>query len=147
MSTSDRRQKFRKGLNSLYLPVYDAICENLDDHWAPFFGIRTIEEQDALFASGRHVTRARGGESAHNYGCATDWTVWQDGKPLWPPDHDSVWREYQQACEKSGAHWGVDFGDKPHNQLSIKVPWKAVGNVYHAKGMDAALAFIKANLA
>lgn len=37
-----------------------------------YCGARTCREQDALFAKGRAVTRARGGQSFHNYGRALD---------------------------------------------------------------------------
>src|SRR5690606_12092414 len=86
---STRRERFRRGLHPLYLPFYDALCLELGDHWQPYFGIRTHEQQAFLYAQGRDrpgrvVTNARAGESAHNYGCASDWTVWRGGQPLWP---------------------------------------------------------------
>lgn len=36
----------------------------------PFYFVRTHDEQDRLYAKG--VTKAKGGESPHNYGCAVD---------------------------------------------------------------------------
>src|SRR5688572_22238652 len=46
-------------------------------------GLRTVKEQDALFAKGRTtpgpiVTKARGGKSYHNYGLAIDFAIMYD---------------------------------------------------------------------
>lgn len=139
----DRREKFRKGLNRLYLPYYDSLCGVLDEKWQPFFGVRSIPDQDHLYAFGRTIpnskilTRAKGGESPHNYGCASDWTVFSNGTPLWPAASDKIWQEYQQAIEKVGSRWGADWDgdgyldekgliDCPHNELRIAGTWRQV---------------------
>ncbi len=46
-------------------------------------GLRTFEEQDALYAQGRSkpgniVTNSRGGQSYHNYGLAIDFAILYD---------------------------------------------------------------------
>lgn len=135
----DRRGRFRKGLHALYLPIYDALCEELAPHWQPYSGWRSIQEQALLFNQGRTspgkiVTWKRGGESAHNYGCATDWTLWDQGKPLWS-DQDPRWSEYKTACEKVGARWGGTFEDFVHNELRIGVSWKRIREVLDSKGL------------
>lgn len=125
----ENRDKYRKGLSQLYLPVYDGICGDLGEKWQPYCGVRTFVEQDALWSKGRTtagsmVTNARGGESPHNYGMATDWTIFVDGKPEWPTLHDSVWDEYREVVWKHGATWGGDWKDGPHNEIKITPAWK-----------------------
>lgn len=146
-----RRVKFRKGLNSLYLPVYDTLCSELGEHWQPYYGIRTFEQQDDLYAQGRtkpglKVTNAKSGESPHNYGCASDWTLWENGKPIWNKN-DKRWVEYEYACAKAGAYWGGNFNDYPHNELALKVRWSTLLKIHENLGADAVQDFIKKNLA
>jgi hypothetical protein len=147
---SDRRTKFRKGLHASYLPLYDALCALLGPEWQPYYGVRTIKEQDKLYemgrtAAGAKVTNARGGASAHNYGMATDWCLWEAGKPIWPPRNDIRWLVLSQACEKVGLKWGGSFGDCPHVELPIRGSWNKVREVYLARGLDAAYAYIEKN--
>lgn len=87
-------------------------------------GLRTIAEQDALFAQGRTrpglvVTRARGGQSNHNYGLAVDVVPFTNGKPQWDAPN-SVWVAIGAEGGKQGLEWGGNwkkFIDKPHLQL------------------------------
>ncbi|CQR51493.1 M15 family metallopeptidase [Paenibacillus riograndensis] len=96
-------------------------------------GLRTIAEQDALYAQGRTkpgqiVTNAKGGTSYHNYGLAIDfalllpngssvsWDTTRDG------DGDKVadWSEVVQEAKALGFEWGGDwtnFKDLPHFQM------------------------------
>lgn len=157
---TDRRSKFRKGLSSLYLPYYDALCGILPDYWQPYQGLRSIDEQDLLYAQGRSrpgpiVTWSKGGTSAHNYGCATDWVRFEGILPLW---NLKDWTEYQQALEKVGLKWGADWNqngrsddetkiDRPHNELVIACSWRHVHQILNAQGMLAAQQHIEANLA
>lgn len=151
MKLSERRFRFRKGLHSLYLPIYDGLCEILGPEWQPYCGLRTIQEQELLYQKGRAipgeiVTNARGGESAHNYGCASDWTVWTPkGIPQWPNPKDPKWKELGQACEKVGGDWGGNFRkpDCPHVQLGLTLPWKKVSPVWAATGMLSAMEFVQ----
>ena len=87
-------------------------------------GLRTFAEQDGLFAQGRSrpgpiVTRARGGQSNHNYGLAVDLVPFNDGQPNWNAPL-GVWTTIGTEAEKLGMEWGGDwkkFVDKPHVQL------------------------------
>jgi peptidoglycan L-alanyl-D-glutamate endopeptidase CwlK len=87
-------------------------------------GLRTFAEQDALFAQGRTkpgpiVTRARGGQSNHNYGLAVDVVPFINGQPNWNAPM-GVWTTIGAEAEKMGLEWGGDwrkFVDKPHLQL------------------------------
>lgn len=86
-------------------------------------GLRTIAEQEALFAQGRtrpgkRVTNARGGQSNHNYGLAVDLCPFRNGQPDW---NDT--RGFQiigREAKKLGLEWGGDWAtikDMPHVQL------------------------------
>lgn len=163
--TLTRRQIYRSGLNSLYLPIYDGLCNQLGPDWQPYIGVRSSKQQEDLYAIGRTVpganvspehlmgdtvTNAKPDDSPHNYGCATDWCLWDEkGNPYWPPISHPRWKEFEQACAKAGAGWGGHFHTKdgPHAELSLKVSWKKVGEVFADKGLDTALAFIRENIA
>lgn len=151
----ERRARFRQGLSSLYLPYYDALCGVLPPPWQPYAGLRTMDEQARIWAQGRSspgkiVTNAGAGESAHNYGCASDWTVFDDhGNPVWMVASDPRWKEYQDALEKVQLRWGGDwngngrqddehFIDDPHNELVIACSWRHVAQVLAQNGMRAA---------
>lgn len=92
------------------------------------------------------VTNAKPGESAHNWGCASDWAlVDAKGAFAWPPSHDKVWNEYADAVEKLGLKWGGTFKrlvDNPHNELSLTCPWSMVMNIHQVRGREAADKFI-----
>lgn len=135
----DRRALIRTELSPLYLPYYDALCGELSPEWQPYCGLRSPDKQAPLFRAG--LTKATPGKSPHNYGCASDWCVWEGDQPEWPDFHDHIWQEYLRACEKVGLHC-LDF-ERPHNELSIKVKWSAVCAVYEQNGMNAAQAFIR----
>jgi peptidoglycan L-alanyl-D-glutamate endopeptidase CwlK len=153
-----RRESLRGGLCSLYLPFYDALCDRIDalggEYWAPTDGIRSIAKQQELYDQGRTkpgkiVTNARPGFSAHNWGCATDWCEMRPefkGQEMWDKAN---WNLYSQAVRDVKLTWGgsfVTFVDKPHNELSIRVTWRKVGEVYDQLGYDEALKYIEQNL-
>ncbi len=90
------------------------------------------------------VTKAMGGQSPHNYGCATDWCLWNaDGEPLWPPDDDPIWKSFAAAVNAVGLRPGADWGDLDHAELKLSTPWSTIGIVFHDKGPEAAKAAIK----
>lgn len=97
-------------------------------------GLRTIEEQDALYAQGRTtagqvVTNARGGQSYHNFGMAVDCIPSQDGinlpySPDWNDTHPA-WKRMIEIAESLGLNCGADwahFKDMPHFQLTGNWP-------------------------
>ncbi len=149
----NRREVFSKGLSPLYLPKYEILCENLGVAWQPYYGFRSTKEQDALYAEGRTapghvVTDARGGESPHNYGCGTDWTIWTpEGKPVWMQPKDPRWAEYIDAIKKAGLFWGGDFKghfqDIDHNELKISVSWTRIYEIMKKEGLASAVAEIE----
>lgn len=157
MQPGARRVHFRQGLSKLYLPIYDALCQATPARWAPYYGFRTFDEQTALYARGRtsapigekfEITDARAGESPHNYGCASDWILWDENdKPLWLEADDPRWAEYRDACNQVGARWGGTFSkvDRPHNEVLIHCDWKHILITYKQGGMTAAQEHIESN--
>lgn len=144
MKLDERRAAYRKGLHGLYLPIYDALCGLLPGEWAPYYGLRTFPQQAALYALGRTapgkiVTDAEAGESPHNYGCASDWTLWDKwNSPLWMGTTDPRWQVYLNAIEKAGGRAGATWRDFYHNELPISVRWAKIGDAYKAGGQAAA---------
>ena len=82
-------------------------------------GLRTIEEQDALYAQGRTkpgpiVTMARGGFSIHNTGLAFDIGVFREDKLV---NEDPAYNTVGQIGKSLGLIWGGDdpsIQDEPH---------------------------------
>lgn len=87
-------------------------------------GLRTFAEQDALFAQGRTkpgmiLTRARGGQSNHNYGLACDLCPFIGSNPDWHAP-ESTWKAIADEAVKVGLEAGFywpRFKDRPHVQL------------------------------
>jgi peptidoglycan L-alanyl-D-glutamate endopeptidase CwlK len=106
-------------------------------------GLRTIAEQDHLFAQGRSrpgiiVTNARGGQSNHNYGLAGDLCAYAHGAPNWLAPN-SVWSMIGAEAEKVGLGWGgswVKFIDRPHVELP-GLTVKRCADLLHSGGLDA----------
>lgn len=136
----DRRAKFRKGLHALYLPYYDALCGVLEEIWQPISGLRSYQEQADLYALGRTlpgdvVTKAQPGMSMHNYGIASDWAYFEEGKRFDPITYDDPkWKEYIDACEKVGVRC-LDY-ERPHNELPIKTRVYKLCEIYQQAGME-----------
>lgn len=86
-------------------------------------GTRTYPEQAALFAQGPEVTRARAGESWHNFGLAIDIGIFEKGRYLRGATRDEV-AAYDRAGAIgraiAGIEWGGDWphADRPHYQLA-----------------------------
>lgn len=105
-------------------------------------GMRTFEEQNRLFAQGRTtpgeiVTRARGGQSNHNYGLAVDLCPFINGKPDWKFRDGFV--AIGKAAELVGLSWGgnwVKFLDMPHVELP-GLTIKRCQALFHQGGMKA----------
>lgn len=102
-------------------------------------GLRTIKEQDDLYAIGRtkagkKVTQAKGGQSYHNYGLAIDFAfLTNEGKELswdtkkdWDNDLVPDWIEVVRVFMKAGYEWGGSwkFTDLPHFQKIFGLDWR-----------------------
>lgn len=105
--------------------------------------LRTFDEQMHLYQQGRKlvadewviaepahiVTRARPGESAHNFGAAFDICV-QGPHPY--PDDPALWEMYGHLGEGLGLVWGgrwPTLKDRPHFERSN---WRALRDGAHA---------------
>lgn len=94
-------------------------------------GLRTLEQQQELFALGRTkpgriVTRADGVRNPSNHqakedglGHAVDMTFWIDGAPSWADDLQ--WRLYGEMAKALGLKWGGFWThpDKPHIEMPV----------------------------
>lgn len=85
-------------------------------------GLRTYEEQNTLYAQGRtrpgaRVTKAKGGQSNHNFGLAVDLCPFENNKPQW--NDNPGFNAIGVAGKKHGLDWGGNwkFVDKPHLEL------------------------------
>jgi len=99
-------------------------------------GLRTIEEQNALYAQGRttpgkKVTNARGGSSYHNYGTAID-VLRMNGKQAdWNYDTSNL-----LPYMPEGMVWGGNFKtikDKPHFEFTMGNNWRTLLAKYNKK--------------
>ena len=110
-------------------------------------GLRTYEEQDALFAKGRTkkplgrpyvVTKARGGYSWHNFGLAFDVVVLDaTGKEAWSYKHPG-WARAGAIGKSVGLSWGGDwkgFKDYPHFEYTCALSLSLCRDQY-ATGLD-----------
>lgn len=96
-------------------------------------GLRTYQEQDALYAQGRTtpgniVTNAIGGKSYHNYGLAVDVIPGVPNSNPWLPDWNINSPSYARMVEvgtKLGLYSGSKFvhlPDWPHFQMAGNMP-------------------------
>jgi peptidoglycan L-alanyl-D-glutamate endopeptidase CwlK len=139
--TLERIQLLHPKLREEALTMYDEIVAALTGTAACRFAytLRTFAEQDALFAQGRTkpgaiVTKAKGGQSYHNYGLAIDIvllvdtdkngtfeTASWDLKTDFDGDGKSDWQEVVAIFKRYGYDWGGDwkFVDAPHFQKTL----------------------------
>ena len=85
-------------------------------------GYRSIPTQNALYAIGRTrpgsiVTKAKGGESPHNYRVAQDYVFVIGGKISWNGDWDLFGRCVEHVGLVWGGHFNGKFKDRPHCEL------------------------------
>ena len=113
-------------------------------------GLRTIPEQDALYAQGRtkpgkKVTNAKGGQSVHNYGFAVDFALGVDTngdgvfeacsfdtRKDFDSDKQSDWMEVVVEMKKRGWNWGGDwssFKDLPHFDKKGYGDWRVLAKM------------------
>ncbi len=117
-------------------------------------GYRTYAEQDALYAQGRTkpgdiVTKARGGQSYHNFRLAIDFAILHDkegdGKYEelswdtlldWDKDKIPDWIEVESTFEVHGWEWGGKwrtFKDLPHVQKTFGYSESQLDSMYRSK--------------
>lgn len=107
--------------------------------------LRTFKEQDALYAQGRtnpgkKVTKAKGGQSYHNYGLAFDFCLQVDGKDIswdtakdWDGDLTADWMEVVAIFAGLGMKWGRAFNDLPHFEKSFGYSYQQLLVKYNKK--------------
>lgn len=122
--------KILDSLEPSFRPKIDLLIQTCQEHGlviAPTStgGRRTITQQNKLFAIGRDkddkiigkiVTKARGGQSPHNFGLACDLVPIINGKENWNPG-DDVWNFMHRVAEQIGLVTGYEFKtikDSPH---------------------------------
>lgn len=92
------------------------------DNWKIICGLRTYAEQDALYGRRPRVTKARGGQSMHNFGLAADLCLFDGSKDIWEPDSgkDSIYNDVRDIAKSVGLVWGgswTSIYDPGHVQL------------------------------
>ena len=86
----------------------------------PFETYRGDDAQLSAFNLG--TSKARPGESPHQYGLACDFVVFKDDKWLWPDANHAVWNTLRLAATSVGLQNTINW-DRPH----VQVPdWKAL---------------------
>jgi peptidoglycan L-alanyl-D-glutamate endopeptidase CwlK len=161
---SDQHQLLsRLDLSTLYKPFVaklETLLERCVERGAIYVatcGERTWAEQDALYAKGRTVapigaghivTKAKGGQSPHNYAIAVDFCRHADstftGK-LKPDYRDASYEILAEEAEKLGLDPGLrwKFKDSPHIQLPVKqkgYTWAQLADIYRKGGKKALFA-------
>jgi peptidoglycan L-alanyl-D-glutamate endopeptidase CwlK len=129
------------------------------------YTLRTFAEQDALYAQGRTrlydangnrlgvVTKAKGGQSIHNYGLALDIVLIKDNKTAsWEDNVDfdrdgkADWMEVVNILKANGWEWGGDwrsFKDKPHFQKTFGYTWQQLLAKHQARDFIAGTNYVK----
>ena len=131
--TLNRIQLLHPKLRDEATDLYHEICEALNGKVICRFSytLRSFAEQNALYNAKPQVTKAKGGQSYHNYGLAidivllvdkdgngTNETASWDVKRDFDDDGKADWMEIVAIFKRYGWEWGGDwkFTDLPHFQ-------------------------------
>ena len=144
--------KLRTEAKEIYIAIYNALKGRAAVRFT--HTLRTIAEQDALYAQGRtkpgkKVTNAKGGSSYHNYGLAIDICLILDGKEAsWDTSKDfdkdgiSDWMEAVAIFKSRGWEWGGEFKsfkDAPHFQKTFGFTTTKLKTMVKGSGYPAPL--------
>ena len=120
-------------------------------------GLRTKDEQDALYAQGRTkpghiVTNAKFGQSFHCFGLAIDFAIMYDKDNngsfealSWDTNYDfdkdgvKDWMKVVNAFKAKGWVWGGDFKsiqDDPHLERTFGYTWRQLLNKWNMGEID-----------
>ena len=157
--TIERIEMLHPKVKAEAIQIYDEIVASLTGSAACRFAftLRTIAEQNALYAQGRtkpgaKVTNAKGGQSYHNYGLAIDIvllidkdkngtfeTASWDLKTDFDGDGKSDWQEIVAIFKRYGWEWGGDwkFVDAPHFQKTYGKSISQLLALHSAKKVDS----------
>jgi peptidoglycan L-alanyl-D-glutamate endopeptidase CwlK len=126
--------------------------------------LSTFAEQAAIFAQGRTtkgaiVTKARAGQSIHNYGLAFDFVLLYDldengsfEKVSWDTlldydkDASADWQEVVRPFKNLGYSWGGDFksiSDSPHIEKTFGLTWRQMLARHNSKNFIPNTKYIK----
>lgn len=100
-------------------------------------GLRTFAEQDKLYLKRPRVTKAKGGQSNHNYGLSVDLAFVTNGKLDWT---DSLYLKIGKWSKNAGLAWGGNwksFRDLPHVELHDLPGWRTLLTLYNQGGIPA----------
>lgn len=106
-------------------------------------GSRTYAEQNLLYRKGRYgnpppiVTKARGGQSNHNFGIAWDVGIFQNGKYLTgdSPAEAKIYKQLSAIVLTGDLEWGGNWKsiqDMPHYQLKLDLNLEEVRSRFEA---------------
>lgn len=135
------------------------------------YTLRTFAEQDALYAQGRTklfdangkklgvVTKAKGGQSIHNFGLALDIVLLKDTNgdgtfesASWETNIDfdkdgkADWMEIVSIFKKHGWEWGGDwksFKDLPHFEKTFGNTWRTLLPKHNDKQFIPGTTYVK----
>ena len=134
--SEQRIAKLHPKVRAIFTKFIDDAESGLDITLRVAQGLRTIDEQNELYAQGRtkpgkKVTNAKGGSSYHNYGLAID-VLRMNGKEAdWNYDTAKL-LPYMPA----GMVWGGNFKtikDKPHFEFTFGINWRTLLAKYNKK--------------
>lgn len=149
--SSERALKLHPAIRSQVMELLTA-CHNKNVPIRIVQGLRTFQEQDALYAQGRTapgkiVTKAKGGDSWHNYGLSIDFCLLRNGNQIsWNRDEDldhdgqKDWHEVVDLFLSKGFEWGGNwssFPDYPHFQKTMGLTIRRAKELYAAKKIDS----------
>lgn len=135
------------------------------------YTLRTFLEQDNLYAQGRTrlfdsqgrrlgvVTKAKGGQSIHNYGLALDIVLikdkdgngtfesasWEDNVDF-DKDGKADWMEVVAILKRNNWIWGGDwksFKDKPHFEKTFGHSWRTLLPKHQSKDFIPGTTYVK----
>jgi peptidoglycan L-alanyl-D-glutamate endopeptidase CwlK len=135
------------------------------------YTLRTFAEQDTIYAQGRTrlfdangrrlgiVTKAKGGQSIHNYGLALDIVLIRDTNndgrfdtASWETNVDfdkdgkADWMEVVEILKRNNWIWGGDwksFKDRPHFEKTFGHTWRTLLPKHNAKDFIPGTNYVK----
>jgi peptidoglycan L-alanyl-D-glutamate endopeptidase CwlK len=125
-------------------------------------GLRTFAESDHLYALGRTivnpdgksaakpmgniVTKAKAGQSYHNYGLAIDFALVINGATTWDQNNPN-WITVVNIFKANGFTWGGDFNgsfkDYPHLEQKFGHTWQDLLVLYNGKKFIPGTTFVQ----
>jgi len=147
--------KLRDEANQIYTEIQAALTGKAICRFS--YTLRTFAEQDALYNAKPQVTKAKGGQSYHNYGLAIDIvllidkdgngtyeTASWDVKTDFDGDGKAEWQEIVAIFKRHGWEWGGDwkFYDAPHFQKTLGYSIASLQALHTAKTFIAGTTYV-----